>query len=225
MQYKIRGTTMQVLDIELEEGESVYTEAGGMAWMSANIEMETNIRGGLISGITRKFAGESMFMTTYRCNRGKGIVSFANEFPGKIIPMELGDGQSIIAQRDAFMCAESSVKLEMHFRKRLWAGLFGGEGFIMQKITGPGKAFLELAGEIIKYELKDGQVLKVDPGHIGVFEPTVDFDITRIKGFKNILFGGEGMFLATLRGPGSVWLQSMPIPNLALKIAYYLPGK
>jgi len=225
MNYNIRGTTMQVADIEIEEGESVYTESGGMAWMSPNIDMKTNMKGGIMKGIGRVFAGESLFMTTYTCNSGKGLISFSSEFPGKIIPIELKEGESMIAQRDAFMCAQSSVRLEMHFRKKLGAGLFGGEGFIMQKLTGPGIAFVEIAGEITKYTLKADQMLKVDPGYIGMFEPTVDFDVTRVKGVKNIFFGGEGLFLGTVRGPGNVWLQSMPLSNLAARIRRYIPTR
>ncbi len=223
MKYNIRGTTLQVVDIELEEGESVYTEAGGMAWMSPNMDMETNTRGGIMKGLGRMFAGESLFMATYTCNKGTGMISFANEFPGKIIPMELNEGENIIAQRDAFMCAESTVGMEMHFRKKLGAGLFGGEGFIMQRLSGPGTVFIEIAGEITKYTLKGGQMLKVDPGYIGMFEPSVEFDVTRVKGVKNIFFGGEGLFLATLKGPGDVWLQSMPLSNLAGRLSRYIP--
>ena len=131
-------------------------------------------------------------------------------------------GEDIIAQRDAFMCAASSVELEMHFRKKLGAGLFGGEGFIMQKIKGPGDVFFELAGEIVEYDLERGQTMKVDPGHVGLFESTVDMDISRVKGVKNMFFGGEGLFLATLTGPGRVWLQSMPLMNLAAKLSHYI---
>ncbi|MGD2248098.1 MAG: TIGR00266 family protein [Candidatus Methanofastidiosia archaeon] len=224
MKYKIKGTTLQVAVIQLEPGESMYTESGGMAWMTSNIDMETNMKGGLMKGLGRSLAGESLFMTTYSCNTGKGLIAFTNEVPGKIIPMELGAGQSIIVQKDAFMCAESSVTLEMHFRKKIGAGLFGGEGFILQKLTGPGKAFLELAGEITKYTLK-GNMLKVDPGHIAAYEPSVDFDISRVKGVKNILFSGEGLFLATLKGSGTVWLQSMPLANLARKLSRYIGKK
>ena len=222
MKYEIRGTTLQIADIELGEGESVYTESGGMAWMSPNIDMKTDTKGGILKGLGRSFAGESLFMTTYTCTSGTGMITFVNEFPGKIVPMKLADGESIIAQKDSFMCAESQVDLSVHFRKKLGAGLFGGEGFILQKLTGPGMVFIELAGEVTEYELKQGQMLKVDPGHIGLFEPTVDYDITRVKGIKNILFSGEGLFLATLKGPGKVWLQSMPIANLASKIARYV---
>ena len=139
--------------------------------------------------------------------------------------MDLATGQEMIAQKDAFMFAESSVTMAMHFRKKLGAGLFGGEGFIMQKLTGPGKAFLELDGDITEYTLKEGQVLKVEPGHVGAFEPTVNFDVTMVKGVTNMIFGGEGLFLAQLTGPGKVWLQSMTINNLASKILASMPGK
>ena len=144
-------------------------------------------------------------------------------FPGKIIPLELAEGQSIIVQKDAFMCADKSVDMDMHFRKKLGAGFFGGEGFILQRLTGPGLAFVELDGEVVEYDLQPGQLLKVDTGHVAMFEPTVDFDITMLKGFRNILFGGEGLFLATLRGPGKVYLQTMPMMKLARKILQFLP--
>jgi uncharacterized protein (TIGR00266 family) len=225
MKYKIKGTTLQVALVQLEQSESVYTESGGMAWMTSNIDMETNVKGGVMKGLGRKLAGESLFMTTYTCNNGRGLIAFTNESPGKIVPMELTAGQSIIAQKDAFMCAESSVSLEMHFRKKLGAGLFGGEGFVLQKLTGPGTVLFEFAGEITKYTLKDQNVLKVDPGHIAMYEPTVEFDISRVKGMKNIFFSGEGLFLAQLMGPGTVWLQSMPLANLARKLSRYISTK
>lgn len=225
MKSTIRGTTLQVLDIELDAGESMYTESGGMAWMSPNISMKTDTKGGLLKGLGRMMAGESLFMTTYTCDDGTGVIAFAAEAPGKIVPFDLKDGEEIICQKDSFMCAEDSVQLSMHFRKKLGAGFFGGEGFILQKIAGPGKAFMEIAGEITEYTLKEGQQLKVDPGHIAFFEPTVQYDIAMVKGLKNMFFGGEGLFLATLTGPGKVWLQSMPIANLAQKIASKLPAK
>jgi len=225
VQYQIRGTTMQTVDVQLQQGETVYTESGGMAWMTSNIKMETGMKGGLMGAIGRGLAGESLFLVDYTCESGEGWVTFASEFPGKIVPLQLGPGESMICQKDAFMCAEKSVTLEMHFRKRLGTGLFGGEGFILQKLTGPGTAFVELAGEITEYELQPGQELKVDTGHIAMYQPSVDFDIETVKGIKNILFGGEGLFLARLRGPGKVWLQSMPVVNLASKIARYLPSK
>ena len=219
MEYEIRGTTMQTVDVWLEPGESVYTESGGMAWMSANMEMHTSTKGGMLKGLGRVIAGESFFLTTYSSPQEKGLVTFASEFPGTILPLELAEGQSIICQKDAFMFAQASVTLAMHFRKKLGAGFFGGQGFIMQKLTGPGLAFLEITGELTEYELQPQQTLKIDQAHLAAMEPTVDFDITRVKGVRNVLFSGEGLFLATVTGPGKAWLQSMPLANIAAKIA------
>ena len=225
MKYQIHGTTLQTLDITLSKGESVFTESGGMAWMVGDIEMKTNTRGGLLSGLARSMAGESLFLTSYACRGPQALVTFTPEAPGSIIPVELGAGEVRICQKDAFMVAEESVTLEVHFRKKLGAGLFGGEGFILQKLTGPGTAWTEIAGDVRSYTLKAGQTMKVDPGHIAMYDPSVDYDIARVKGVKNMLFGGEGLFLATLTGPGRVWLQSMPISNLANKIKQYIPTK
>jgi len=225
MEYKIHGTVMQTLDVNLARGDSLYTESGGMAWMSGNIDMQTNTKGGLMAGLGRKLAGESFFMTTYTCKGERGLIVFTPEAPGKVVPFELEAGQSLICQKDAFMCAQSSVRLEMHFRKKLGAGFFGGEGFILQKVTGPGAVFLEVPGDVREYALEAGQVLKVDPGHIAMFEPTVSYDVQMMKGVSNMLFSGEGLFLATLSGPGRVWLQSLPLSNLAGKLAKYMPIK
>ncbi len=225
MQYKIEGSLLQYLTISMDQGDAMYTESGGMAWMSEGINMETNTKGGLMAGLGRSLAGESLFMTTYTCAAPKALIVFTAEAPGKIIDMNLAPNQTVICQKDAFMCAENSVKLEMHFRKKLGAGLFGGEGFILQKVTGPGMAYMEIPGEVVEYDLKPNQVLKVDPGHIAMFEPTVNYDISMVKGLKNMLFSGEGLFLATLTGPGKVWLQTMPIINLAKKISQYIPTK
>jgi len=222
--YRIDGTTMQVLTVQLQEGEVVYTESGNMSWMSGNMEMKTHTGGGLGKMIKRAFSGESLFVVDYYVNRGTGIVAFANEFPGKIIPFDLADGESIVLQKDAFMAAEKSVDLDISFRKKLGAGLFGGEGFVMQRATGPGLVFAEVDGEVVEYNLDAGQVLKVDTGHVAMFEPSVKFDVSIVKGFKNILLGGEGLFLAHLEGPGRVWLQTMPMTNLAKKIMQYLPA-
>lgn len=225
MKYEIHGTTLQTLDITLGQGESVFTESGGMAWMTGDIEMNTNTRGGLMKGLARTLSGESLFLTTYTCQGPGGLITFTPEAPGSIIAVELGAGQSRICQKDAFMVAEDSVELEIHFRKRLGTGLFGGEGFILQKLTGPGIAWMEIAGEVRSYSLKPGQTMRVDPGHIAMYEPTVDYDINRVTGVRNMLFGGEGLFLATLTGPGKVWLQSLPLANLASTLSRYLPTK
>lgn len=222
MEYKIHGTVMQALEITLARGEAIYTESGGMAWMTDGIDMKTSGKGGLGSMIGRKLAGESMFMTTYTCQSEQGMITFTPESPGKIIPLNLKAGYSMICQKDAFMCAEESVKLEMHFRRKLGTGLFGGEGFILQKLTGPGIAFVEIAGEVQMVELQAGEKLKVDPGHIAMYEPTCHYDIEMVKGVMNIFLGGEGLFLATVTGPGRVWLQTMPLSNLAAKLKSYI---
>jgi uncharacterized protein (TIGR00266 family) len=221
--YRIDGTTLQVVTIELEPGEVIFSESGGMSWMSGNVEMNTTSGGGLGKMMKRALSGETLFITDFFVRSGHGTVAFASEFPGKIIPFNLKPGESIIVQKDAFMCAEKSVDLDLHFRKRLGTGFFGGEGFIMQRITGPGLAFMEVDGEVIEYDLQAGQQLKVDTGHLAIMEATVDFDVTMVKGFRNILLGGEGLFLASVRGPGKVWLQTMPMSKLAQKVAQFMP--
>jgi len=225
MEFTIHGSVMQALEITLQQGESIFTESGGMAWMSDGIGMKTSSRGGLGKAVGRMLAGESFFMTTYTCQAPQGMITFTPESPGKIIPVPLKAGHSIIAQKDAFMCAEESVELAMHFRKRLGTGLFGGEGFILQKLTGPGTAFIEIAGEMQMIDLQAGQKLKIDPGHIAMYEPTCDYDVEMVKGVMNWLGGGEGLFLATIKGPGKVWLQTMPLSNLASKLRGYLGTK
>ncbi|MBN2394079.1 MAG: TIGR00266 family protein [Anaerolineae bacterium] len=225
MRYEINGTVLPTLEVYLSNGESMYTESGGMAWMKGNIEMTTNTKGGLMKGLGRALAGESLFMTTYTSHDPEALIVFTPEAPGKVIDVRLEAGQSLICQKDAFMCAQDSVEMKMHFRKRLGAGFFGGEGFILQQISGPGFAFLEIPGEVREYTLQAGETMKVDPGHIACFEPTVHYDISTVKGLTNVLFGGEGLFLATLTGPGRIWLQSLPLSNLAAKLAKYMPTK
>ncbi len=229
--YQIVGTTLQAVILQVEPGQTIYSETGGMAWMSGNVVMNTNAGGGggglggmLGNIVKRAVTGESLFIVDYSVTGGRGLIAFASEFPGKIIPLNLAAGQQMVCQKDSFMCAEKSVQLDIHFRRKLGAGLFGGEGFILQRLTGPGLAFVELDGEVVEYTLEPGQLLKVDTGHVAMFEPTVQFDVEMMRGFKNILFGGEGLFLATLRGPGRVWLQTMPLVNVAKKIAEYLPS-
>lgn len=222
MRYDIEGTTLQTLDIFLSQGESIFTESGGMAWMKGDIQMETNTRGGLLKGLARSLAGESLFLTNYTCRSGEAMITFTPEAPGSIIPVMLKANESRICQKDAFMVAQESVALEVHFRRKLGAGIFGGEGFILQKLTGPGMAWVEISGEVREYELAPGETMQVDPGHLAMYEPSVNYDITRVKGVKNIFFGGEGLFLANLTGPGKVWLQSLPLSNLASALARYI---
>ena len=196
-----------------------------MAWMSQGIDMSTSTRGGLMAGLGRALAGESLFMVTYACKAQAGTVTFTPEAPGRILEMDLASNQSLICQKGTFLCAQQSVGMEMFFNRRLGAGIFGGEGFILQKITGPGKVFLVIPGEVCESMLAPGEKLMIDPGHIAMFEPSVTYDISRVKGLKNIFFSGEGLFLASLKGPGKIWLQSLPLSNLASKLARYMPVK
>ena len=223
MQYRIEGTTLPVVTVALTPGQRIYSSSGGMSWMTEAVEMETNTGGGLGRMVKRALSGESLFIVDYYVDRGVGEVAFSAEFPGKILDLDLADGQSVIVQKDSFLCAEKSVELDLHFRKRLGAGLFGGEGFMLQRLTGPGRAFVNFDGDILVKELQPGELLRVDTGHVAMFEPTVDFDVEIVRGFKNILLGGEGLFLATLRGPGKAYLQTMPMDKLAQKIAQYMP--
>ena len=221
--YEISGTILPVLTIKLKPGDKVYSSSGGMSWMTDAIQMDTNTGGGLGKMFKRAISGESLFIVDYYVNGSEGDVAFASEFPGKIVVLNLQDGQNMIVQKDSFMCAEKSVDVDLHFRKRLGAGLFGGEGFILQRLSGPGQAFVNFDGEIIERNLAAGETLRVDTGHVAMFETTVDFDVEMVRGFKNILLGGEGLFLGTLRGPGRVWLQTMTMSKLAQKIGQYMP--
>ncbi len=223
LQYRIEGTTLPVVTVVLNPGDRIFSSSGGMSWMTQGVEMDTNTGGGLGKMFKRALSGESIFIADYFVEKGQGEVAFAAEFPGKVVDLHLAEGQQMIVQKDAFMCAEKSVDLDMHFRKKLGAGLFGGEGFVLQKLTGAGTAFVNFDGEIVEKTLAPGEMLRVDTGHVAMFEPSVDFDIQMMKGFKNILLGGEGLFLATLRGPGKVWLQTMPMSKLAQKVAQYMP--
>jgi uncharacterized protein (TIGR00266 family) len=223
MQYEISGSTMQTVSIDLEAGETVFSQTHAMAWMTDGVDMHTNTGGGLFAGLKRAMSGGSFFVTQYTAER-RAQVAFAPRFPGNILPMRLAAGQSLICRKETFLCAEQSVTLEIALQQRLGAGFFAGEGFILQRVTGPGVVFLDLSGEVVEKELAPGERLLVHAGHIGIQEPTVSTDIQMIRGFRNILFGGEGLFLATLTGPGKIWLQSMPILNLAEEIARHLPG-
>lgn len=215
METKIIGDMLPAVICKLKKGESIISENGGMSWMDSNIKMQTTTNGGIMKGIGRAFAGESLFMNVYTAEEDDAEITFSACFPGKILEMNLQEGETIIAQKRAFLCSEKTVDIKMQFRKKIGAGFFGGEGFIMQKITGPGKVFLEIDGEIVKKELKAGEKLKVDNGYVAAMTNEVKLNIETVKGVKNIVFGGEGLFLTTLEGPGTVWLQTMPISKLA----------
>jgi uncharacterized protein (TIGR00266 family) len=224
MRYAISGAVMQTLALDLAPGETVYSQTATMAWMSEGVRMRTNTGGGLFAGLKRSLTGGSFFITEFTADRAAGHVAFAPRFPGTIIARALGPGESLICRKETFLCAETSVTLELAWQRRVGAGFFGGAGFILQKVTGPGTVFLDLSGEVVTKQLAPGERLFVHAGHVGAHDPSVAFDIQMVPGFRNILFGGEGLFLATLTGPGQVNLQSMPILNLAEEIARYLPG-
>jgi uncharacterized protein (TIGR00266 family) len=218
--YKVFGDDIQVVEIGLDTGEGVRAEAGAMLYMESGIEMQTGTGGGMFSGFKRMLTGESFFITTFLYNGpGKGHVAFGAPYPGKIIPIDLATvGGTFMVQKDGFLCAARGVDIDIAFTKRLGAGIFGGEGFILQRLSGQGLAFVHAGGTILKREMKAGEVLRVDTGCLVAFAPTVDYDIAMIGGFKNALFGGEGLFVATLTGPGTVYLQSLPFSRLADRI-------
>jgi uncharacterized protein (TIGR00266 family) len=224
MQYQITGSVMQTVALDLLPGEAVFSQTNCMCWMNDAIEMNTHTGGGFFAGLTRSVGGGSFFITDFTA-RGPGHVAFAPRFPGTIMPVALAPGQSLICRKETFLVAEKSVTLEIAWQKRLGAGFFGGEGFILQKVTGPGTVFLDLSGEVVERDLGPGERLLVHAGHVGVMETSIQFDIQMVRGFRNILFGGEGLFLATLTGPGHIALQSMPIMNLAEEIGRYLPNR
>ena len=223
MEYEITGGAFPMVICKLKKGESMQDETGAMTYMTPGIKMETNTGGGLLKGLGRALSGDTFFLNFFTAERDDEEVAFASCYPGKILPIRLESGKSIIGQKNAFLTAERGINLEMHFRKKLGAGLFGGEGFILQKFTGNGMLFLEIDGEVIEKNLAPGERLLVDQGHIAAMDETVDFDIQRVKGGKNMLFGGEGLFFATLTGPGRVWLQTMPLSKLVDAIIPYIP--
>ncbi len=231
--YRIMGEEMQCVEVELDPGETAIAEAGSFMMMDEGIQMETifgdgtnqqkGFLGKLWSAGKRVLTGESLFMTTYsNVGQGKKTVTFASPYPGKVLPMDLARlGGKLVCQKDSFLCAAKGVSVGIEFQRKLGTGLFGGEGFIMQKLEGDGMAFVHAGGYVMEKELMPGELLKVDTGCIVAFAPTVDYDIQFVGGIKNTLFGGEGLFFATLRGPGKVWIQSLPISRLASRILAY----
>lgn len=222
--FKIVGSTLQAVILNMQRGQHFYSETGSMSWMNDYVSMNTNMGGGLGGLLKRTFTGESLFVVDYVAERENALIAFSSDFPGKIVPINLAAGQGMIAQKGSFLVAEKSVNLSIHFRRQLGAGFFGGEGFVLQKFDGPGTFFACFDGEIVEYTLAPGERLKVDTGHVAMFEPSVHYDIEMVKGFKNLLFGGEGLFFTTLTGPGRVWLQTMPMSKLAGAIRQYMPA-
>ena len=222
LDYTIFGDNLPAISIKLSPGESIYTQSGGMAWMDSGINMETGMQGGFKKGLGRMFSGESLFMATYTSSEPNQEIVISSTFPGHIVSIDIGQ-RTIIGQKGAFLCAEPSVELSAYIVKGLKAGFFGGEGFVLQKMSGSGIVFLELDGSVVEKDLQAGQTLKVDTGSVAAFEESVDYQVEMVKGFKNVLFGGEGLFLTTLTGPGKVWLQTMNLPGFAKSLIPFLP--
>ena len=222
MQYELKGGAFPVVECRLQSGEKMITERGSMVWMSPNMSMETK-GGGLGKMFSKALTGESMFQNIYTA-KGDGLIAFGCSFPGRILPVEVGKGVDLIVQKRSFLAGETGVEISVTFNKKLGVGLFGGEGFIMQRLSGHGMAFIEIDGELIEYNLAPGQQIVVDTGNVAGFESTVTMDIRQVPGMKNKLLGGEGLFNTYLTGPGRVLLQTMPISTVASVVAGYIPS-
>lgn len=222
--YKIEGGNLPVVICYPEEGQTLCTESGSMSWMSPNMEMQTNTGGGLKKAFGRLFSGESIFLNEYTPRGNSGMIAFASSFPGSILPIQLTAGNGIIVQKGGFLAMEKGLELSMHFRKKIGTGFFGGEGFIMQKITGNGMVFLEIDGYCKEYELRAGESMILDTGYLAAMSETCTMDIQTVKGVKNVLFGGEGLFNTRITGPGKIYVQSMPIYHTASVLGRYIGG-
>ena len=227
MDHQVIGTVLPVLEMKLDAGESVVAESGELSWMTSSIELNTAASGkagakGVMGALKRAVGGGTFFMTEYTATGSPGMVAFATKVPGQILPVQVSPGDEYMIHRSGYLCGVPSVELSIGFQQKIGAGLFGGEGFILQKIAGTGDAWVELDGEIVEYELAAGESLRVHPGHVGMFHAGVSFELDRIKGIKNIFFG-DGLFLAKLTGPGHVWLQTLPLSKLAQSLIPYLP--
>lgn len=223
MKYEIKGDTLPVVICHLEAGERMITERGSMAWMSPNMKMETSTNGGFGKAFGRMFSGEAMFQNIYTAQGGNGLIAFASSFPGSIKAFEIGPGQEYIFQKKAFLASEPGVNISVHFHKKVASGLFGGEGFILQKVSGNGIVFAEFDGHVVEYELQPGQQIVIDSGYLAAMSVTCQMDIQTVPGLKNIVFGGEGLFNTVITGPGHVWLQTMPISSVADSLRPYFP--
>lgn len=223
MKYEIKGGNLPVVICTLQPGETMVTESGAMSWMSPNMKMETGAKGGLGGAFGRMFSGESIFQNRYTAQKDEGLIAFASSFPGAIKAVRITPDRPIVVQKSAFLASEAGVELSVFFQKRFSAGLFSGEGFILQQLSGSGMAFLEIDGTAVEYELARGQSIIVDSGNLAMMDATCSVDIQMIKGVKNVLFGGEGLFNTFVTGPGRVTLQSMPVSGLAAALAPFLP--
>lgn len=224
MEYRILGDVLPAVEVRLRQGEAMCTQSGGMAWMSDGLQLESNIKGGLMKGLGRMLSGDSLFLATYTAVRPEATIAFATTVPGKILPINVGE-QGLICQKGAFLCAQTSVDLKVVLTKKISGGFFGGEGFILQELGGSGMAFLEVDGDVVEKDLAPGEVIKVDTGNVFAFDKNVSYEIEMVKGVKNILFGGEGLFLTKLTGPGKVYIQTMNFAEFTGRIASGIPSK
>lgn len=224
MEYQIEGAPLPVVICQLEAGETMLTERGSMSWMTPNMKMETSTNGGLGKAFGRMLSGDSIFQNRYTAQGGQGLIAFASSFPGSIRAFDIGPGRELVVQKSGFLASEAGVQLSVFFQKKLGSGFFGGEGFIMQKLSGRGKAFVEIDGSAVEYELKAGEKMVVDSGNLAMMDATCSIDIQTVKGVKNVLFGGEGLFNTVVTGPGRIVLQTMPINNFAAAVASVLPS-
>ena len=222
MRYEIKGTPLPVAICYLEAGEKMITEKGSMSWMSPNMEMETQA-GGFGKALGRMFSGESLFRNNYTARGGEGMIAFASSFPGSIVPFQIEPGRELIVQKSGFLASESTVELSVHIQKKLGAGFFGGEGFIMQRLSGHGVAFVEFDGAVMEYELASGQSMVIDTGYLAAMEGSCNMEIQQVAGLKNKLLGGEGFFNTVVTGPGKIWIQTMPINKVAGALMPYIP--
>ena len=225
MRYSIQGEPLPVVTCGLEAEEKMITESGSMSWMSPNMLMETSAVGGVGKAFGRLFSGDSFFQNIYTAKGGKGMIAFASSFPGSIKAFQITPGNDMIFQKSAFLASEASVRLSVHFHKRVASGLFSGEGFILQKLSGHGTAFAEFDGHVVEYELAPGQQMVVGTGHLAAMSASCRMEIRNVPGVKNALFGGEGLFNTVITGPGHVWLQSMPISNVAAALRPFMPNR
>ena len=225
MRYRIEGTPLPVVICDLDAGEQMITERGSMSWMSPNMKMETTSNGGIGKVFGRMFSGEAMFQNRYTAMGGPGMIAFASSFPGTILAVEITPDRPLIVQKSAFLASTTGVELSVFFQKKLSAGFFGGEGFIMQKLTGHGVAFLEIDGYTVEYDLAPGERLIVDTGYLATMDASCSMDIQSVPGVKNMLFGGEGIFNTVIIGPGKIRLQTMPINSVASSIAPFVVSK
>ncbi|MBE5966429.1 MAG: TIGR00266 family protein [Lachnospiraceae bacterium] len=225
MNYQIYGEPLPVVTCNLTAGETMITERGSMSWMSPNVKMETTTNGGIGKALGRVFSGEAMFQNRYTAVGGDGMIAFASSFPGSIRALDITPGNGMIVQKSAFLASEQGVQLSVHFQKKFGAGFFGGEGFIMQKLSGNGLVFIEIDGSAVEYELQAGQKIIVDTGYLAAMTESCQMDIQSVPGVKNKLFGGEGIFNTVITGPGKVILQTMPISNVAASIGSFIPSK